>query len=110
MLLRIVLVFLGAAMIAVARPAAAEEPEVTQARLRAAAEKSLPLLMAGAVGHRENRTCFACHQQGPPILALTAARDRGFSVDERELAEQTAFIAKFLDANRENYLQGKGTG
>jgi Squalene-hopene cyclase C-terminal domain len=110
MLLRPVLVFLAAGMIAFVHPAAAEEPEVTQARLRAAVEKSLPLLMAGALGHRENRTCFACHQQGPPILALTAARERGFSVDEKELIEQTTFIAKFLDGNRENYLQGKGTG
>jgi Squalene-hopene cyclase C-terminal domain len=107
--LRFVLTLLLAWIVAVGS-AVAEEPGVTQAALRAAVEKSLPLLMAGAVGHRENRTCFACHQQGPPILALTAARDRGFSVDEKELAEQTSFIAKFLDGNRENYLQGKGTG
>ena len=61
-------------------------------------------------GHRENRTCFACHQQGPPIFAIAAARERGFAIDEEEIGRQTAFIAKFLDGNRENYLQGKGTG
>jgi len=83
---------------------------VTQAALRSAIEKSVPLLMQGAVGHRENRTCFACHNQGVPILALTAARDRGFKIDEEELERQTAFIAKFLDGNRENYVQGKGQG
>src|SRR5262245_46192861 len=78
--------------------------------LRAAIEKSLPLLMQGATGHRENRTCFACHNQGVPILALMAAGERGFTIDKEEIGRQTAFIAKFLDGNRENYLQGKGQG
>ena len=87
-----------------------EETAVAQPTLRAAIEKSLPLLMTGAVGHRENRTCFACHNQGPPLFALTAARQQGFAVDEEELGRQQAFIAKFLDGNRENFLQGKGTG
>jgi len=91
-------------------PASGGEPTTSPANLRAAIEKSLPLLMAGAVGHRENRTCFACHQQGPPIMALTAARQHGFAIDDEELGRQTAFIIKFLDGNRENYLQGKGQG
>jgi hypothetical protein len=90
--------------------APAAEPLISQSKLRSAIDKSLPLLMAGATGHRENRTCFACHQQGPPIFALTAARDRGFKIDDEELTRQTTFINKFLDGNRENYLQGKGTG
>lgn len=90
--------------------ALAEEPVVSQSALRAAIERSLPLLMTGAVGHRENRTCFACHHQGVPIVALTAAREHGFAIDDEELARQTAFITKFLDGNRENYLLGKGTG
>jgi hypothetical protein len=87
-----------------------EDPKVDQAGLRAAIEKSLPQLMAGAVGHRENRTCFACHNQGVPLLALSAAMGRGFAVDQDELRRQQTFIAEFLGKNRENYLQGKGTG
>ncbi len=90
--------------------AAAEETTVSQASLRASIEKSLPLLTAGAVGHRENRTCFACHQQGPPIFALMAAKDHGFKIDDDEITRQSAFIAKFLEGNRENYLIGKGQG
>ena len=78
--------------------------------LRPAIEKSLPLLQRAAVGHRENRTCFACHNQGLPILALTAAKTRGFEIDEAELTKQLAFIAEFLGRNRESYLQGKGQG
>lgn len=85
-------------------------PQVSQEKLRTAIEKSLPLLTKGAVGHRENRTCFACHSQGVPILALTAAKEKGFAIDEAELAEQLQFIATFLGGNREKYQQGKGQG
>jgi hypothetical protein len=89
----------------------ADEPAVTQDALRAAVTKSLPLLMKAAVGHRtERKQCFACHQQGVPIFALTAAKARGFEIDEAELATQLEFIAGFLAKNREQYLQGKGTG
>lgn len=87
-------------------PAAA----VMQAELRAAVEKALPLITKGAVGHREQRTCFACHNQGLPILTLVTARDHGFKVDEEELGKQNKFIAEFLDRNRKEYLQGKGQG
>ena len=91
--------------------ASADEPAVKLEELRAAVARSLPLLMKGAVGHREQRKqCFACHNQGVPIFALTAARDRGFAIDEAELATQLEFIAGFLKKNRENYLQGKGQG
>jgi mono/diheme cytochrome c family protein len=89
----------------------AEEPAVTQDELRAAVTKSLPLLMKAAGGHREERKqCFACHQQGVPIFALTAAKARGFAIDEVELKTQLEFIAGFLAKNHKQYLEGKGTG
>jgi len=88
----------------------AEPPSIATAELRSAVERSLPLLLKGAVGHRENRTCFACHSQGLPILALTAAKSRGFEIDEAELSKQLQFIADFLAQNRDNYKQGKGQG
>lgn len=93
----------------------ADEPAPTAAppsaeTLRAAVEKSIPLLEKGATGHREQRTCFACHNQGVPMLALTVARSRGFKIDAEERARQSRFIAEFLSRNRENYLKGQGTG
>jgi len=109
MLLRIVGMTL--LLTALSSISAADEPAVTQDDLRAAIDKSLPLLMKGAVGHRENRkNCFACHNQGVPIFALTAAKSRGFAIDEAELATQLQFTADFLAKNREQYLQGKGQG
>lgn len=85
-----------------------EEPP--QPAISAAIEKALPLLMTAATGHRENRTCFACHNQGPPLMAVAAARSRGFTSDEQELGEQIKFITEFLGKNREAFAAGKGTG
>ena len=88
----------------------AEETAPTNDELRAAVAKALPLLEKGAAGHREQRTCFACHSQGIPILAMTTARERGFAIGEEELGKQLQYIADFLGRNRESYLQGKGQG
>ncbi|HZN33453.1 MAG TPA: prenyltransferase/squalene oxidase repeat-containing protein [Pirellulaceae bacterium] len=98
-------------LIGAASSATAADPiTVEQPRIRAAIEKSLPLLTKGAVGHRESRTCFACHSQGLPVLALTAAKSKGFAIDDEELKKQLAHTAKFLAGNRENYLKGQGQG
>lgn len=77
---------------------------------KAAVAKALPLLLKGAQGHAAERSCFACHNQGVPMLAFTIARQRGFSVREPDLKKQLEFIAAFLDRNRENYQKGKGQG
>ena len=107
----------GLSIVAMALPLAlwaasspADEPTAAPEAVRAAVERSLPLLTKGAVGHRQERTCFACHNQGIPILALTTARSRGFAIDEEELKKQLEFIASFLNSNRDRYLQGKGQG
>lgn len=107
---QLMLIVLGICWSAAAVARADDTTPVAAADLRSAVEKSLPLLLKGAVGHRENRTCFACHNQGLPILALTAAQSRGFAIDKGELQKQLEFIAEFLGKNRENYLQGKGQG
>jgi hypothetical protein len=78
--------------------------------LKTAIGKALPLLLRGAEGHVEHRTCFACHNQAIPLLALTTARERGWLVREKDLENQRQFIAAFLDKNRENYLKGLGQG
>lgn len=90
--------------------AVADEAGVPPEKVKAAVERALPLLEQGAVGHRENRECFSCHNQGVPIVALTAAQARGFKINEAELATQLGFITDFLKTNREKFLQGKGTG
>lgn len=92
-------------------PGATDNPEPSPAILRAAVTKSLPLLTAGARGSMEKRErCFTCHNQALPIMALTLAQARGFSIDTNELRLQLQFTADFLAKNRTNYLAGKGQG
>jgi hypothetical protein len=90
--------------------AIADEPMLSPDQLRPAVSRALPLLEQGAIGHREQRTCFSCHQQGVPILALATAQNRGFEINKEELERQRQFIAAFLDRNRQAFLEGKGTG
>jgi hypothetical protein len=85
--------------------AAAETKDV-----RAAVARALPLLQKAGAGHMEERTCFACHNQAQPLLAMTTARSRGLDVPAEELKKHADFIAAFLASNRDNYLKGRGQG
>jgi hypothetical protein len=77
---------------------------------REAVARALPLLQKAGAGHMEERTCFACHNQALPLLAMSTARSRGLTVPAEELKKHADFIAAFLDSNRANYLKGRGQG
>jgi pimeloyl-ACP methyl ester carboxylesterase len=78
--------------------------------VREAVARALPLLRKAGAGHMEERTCFACHNQALPLLAMTTTRARGLDVPAEELEKHADFIATFLDENRANYLKGRGQG
>ncbi len=91
-------------------PMSAAELAAKDEDIRAALAKALPLIQKGSNGHRAHRTCFACHHQAIPIFALTAARSRGFSINEDDMRKHLQFIADFLDKNRDEYRKGFGQG
>src|SRR4051812_39506444 len=97
-----------AAALLTASGAAGQEP--TPERVRAAVVRALPLLQKAAAGHTENRSCFACHNQALPLMAMAAARSRGIAIDTEEQGRQVEAILAFLDRSREQYSSGKGTG
>lgn len=79
--------------------------------LRSAVDRSLPLLVQGARGSREQRRqCFTCHGQGAAIRAMAAARTRGIPIDDEEFLANIRFVSDFLDRNRAGYLEGRGQG
>lgn len=83
----------------------------TETQIRAAIDKSLPLLVAAAKGSMEQRKqCFTCHNQGMAIAALAAAKSRGIAIDEEHFQSQIEFTAAFLAKNAGNYREGKGQG
>jgi squalene cyclase len=47
---------------------------------------------------------------GLPVMALSAAKEKGFQVDEDELTKQLAHTTKFLAGNKDSFLKGQGTG
>ena len=49
---------------------------------RLAAAKALPLLVKAAQGHIDQRSCFACHNQAFPMMALAIARERGLDLPD----------------------------
>ena len=87
-------------------------PALIQAddRVRPAIERSLPLLERAAAGSADQRDCFTCHSQGLPVLALSAARPRGFAFDEANFQRQLDHTYAHLERNRERFDAGKGTG
>ncbi|GIW80114.1 MAG: hypothetical protein KatS3mg105_1921 [Gemmatales bacterium] len=88
--------------------AAANAP--TQKEVKLAVERTIPLLQKSGEIYLEKRQCFSCHNQGLPILALTAARRQGFAIDGKKLQRQIEFTADFLRRNRKRYEEGRGTG
>jgi hypothetical protein len=78
--------------------------------VRKAVEKAIPLLEKAAAGSMSERTCFTCHNLGAPVLALTAARDRGFKIDPDRYKAILDHTEAFLKKSRDRYAQGKGQG
>jgi hypothetical protein len=85
-------------------------PQPQVGEVRAAVTRALPLIQKGSAGHREQQTCFACHHQAIPALAVTTAHSRGLPVHNEELPKNLRFIAAFLGRNRSEYFKGLGQG
>jgi len=83
-----------------------QEPVVGQAAIRAAIEKSLPLLQAGAKSFRERSEgrCIACHHQGLVLQTVAMARQRGFKVEEGLAREEIDRVHGFYARRKERYL------
>lgn len=79
-------------------------------KLRPAAERALRLLELSSAGSAEQRTCFTCHSQAHPVLAIVAAKQRGFTIDDNNLANQIRHTAEHLNRGRNDYLEGRGQG
>lgn len=82
----------------------------TPANVKAAIEKSLPLLWKGVEGHSAKRTCFTCHNHAVPLLAISTADTRGFPADRKKLGEQAAFITDHFEGMRDRLEKGNGPG
>jgi hypothetical protein len=103
----------AAFLLLVASRLPAEESKIEPSQLKAAIARALPLLQKAAAGHVAQRTCFSCHHQALPVLALSLARERGFGIDEQGFRKQLKFthaaLADWAKRNpeRKNFLGGQ---
>src|SRR6266446_2104767 len=76
----------------------------------AAVTRALPLVQKAAANYPKNRSCFSCHHQTLPMLAMVAARAQALPVDEKLLQAQAEFTHKWFQAQVKNMKQGQGIG
>ena len=73
--------------------------------VRAAVEKSLPLLQRADVVFLRKAGCVSCHSNSLTEMTIALARKNGFSVDERTAQSQLNTIRAYLESWRERVLQ-----
>jgi N-acyl-D-amino-acid deacylase len=88
----------------------ADGPASTVERIRTAAARTLPSIEAGSKGSAEQRTCFTCHSQALPILALSEAKRHGLAIDEENYQRQLQHTYDHLQRGLEHYREVKGQG
>ena len=87
----------------------AEQPSSSE-EIKAAITQAVPRLEAGMRGSAKERTCFTCHSQAVPIVALAEVRRRGIAIDEKTFDGQVQHTLAHLERGRQNYVAGRGQG
>src|SRR5690242_14845414 len=77
--------FTALTLLAVSRPARADEP--TPQQVRKAAERGLAFLEADAAKWRKERQCATCHHGTMTVWAHAEARSRGYAVAPETVAD-----------------------
>jgi ankyrin repeat protein len=88
-----------------ARPVATPAPA---ASVRAAIERTVPLLQKTDGVFLKKSGCVSCHNNTLTAMTVAAARDKGIQVDEEMARENLKTVANFIDAWRDRALQGVG--
>src|SRR5271156_6782650 len=69
--------------------------------VKAAVERGLRRIEAGAASYIKNRQCFSCHHQAVAIHVLASARACGFDVEPAKLRHQIDFTLDTFKSKRE---------
>ena len=100
----------GVAIVSTDSAVCADESVPAPDVIRAAINKSIPLLEKGTKGSADQRQCFTCHSQAVPVLALAEVRKRGFTIDEENFERQLQHTSAHLESGKQSYLDGRGQG
>jgi ankyrin repeat protein len=86
--------------------AAASLKPVKDNTIQAAIERSLPVLQRADVSFIQKAGCVSCHNNSLSAMAISAARERGYRVDEESARRQVRANVANLGQRREGLLQG----
>ncbi|HEX3644897.1 MAG TPA: PQQ-dependent sugar dehydrogenase, partial [Vicinamibacterales bacterium] len=88
-----------------ARPTPIGAIAATPTAIRAAVERSLPLLQDIGVTFINQTGCVSCHHNSLVSMAVTAARAHGYPVNEATAKKQASTIGTYLESWRERTVQ-----
>jgi hypothetical protein len=76
--------------------------------IRAAIDRSLPLLQKADVSFIQKTGCVSCHHNSLVAMAVATARQHGFRVDEKVAASQVKAAGAYIEGWRDRSVQGIG--
>jgi ankyrin repeat protein len=86
-------------------PAPAPHPAAT---INAALNRTLPLVQQSDVTFLRKTGCVSCHNNALTAMTVSAARRKGFAVDEQIAHQQETKTIEFLESWRERVLENMG--
>jgi ankyrin repeat protein len=89
-------------------PAAPAARAVPAPSIRAAVDRSLPLLQRSDVMFLRKTGCVSCHNDTLTAMTVATSREMGLSVDEDVAQQQRTTIGGYVETWRERALQGNG--
>jgi ankyrin repeat protein len=91
-------------------PAAPASPGTPSpaASVRAALDRSLPMLQRNDENFLRKAGCVSCHNNSLTAMAVAAARKAGVPVNEQVARQQATAIGNYLEGWRDRALQGNG--
>jgi ankyrin repeat protein len=104
----VVTVLLKAGANDTAPPSAPAVKPLPAASVRAALERSLPLLQRNDETFLRKAGCVSCHNNTLTAMTVAAARGNGLPVNEAIARQQVTTIANYIETWRERALQGNG--
>lgn len=93
--------------ISISAVAVGADPDSTT---QAAIERGLTVLERGAGAYPGNQSCFSCHHQTLPMLAMTTARDAGLKFNRELFDGQLKFTRKSFDERKARLSKGEHVG
>jgi len=89
-------------------PAASAARPSPAASVRAALDRSLPLLQQSDAGFLRKTGCVSCHNNSLTAMTVATSRLSGLAVNEDIAREQRTAIGAYIETWRERALQGQG--